>query len=228
MRNILLIALFAISIFAKDNYIFDYKYDPMIAEKIERLEKEIGELKASNINLKKTQSDLINRYQNRPEPKVDLSGIERELAQLKRAVATTKAPKQTSAKPATLPASYIKDKIAIEEAIESLKKSVDLISNSSHEFTKINRQISLLNERVSTQEIASKNQTKSEMDMPFSDYISLDKTQLEYVILGLLIFIALIFLLTTIALNRAKKAEEKVAQIVKLYQSSSRKIEDKK
>lgn len=226
MRYTLLAILLIIPLFAKDNFIFDYRYDPMIVEKIDRLEREIAELKASNINLKQTQQELVNRYQTRPA-QTDLRGVEREIAALKKAVQTRPQAKGTQV-------AAVGDQKLIYEKIDNLEQAVEQLKNrdSTLEFTKINRQLGLLNERLSTQENLAKREltplVEKESDAPFSDFVVLTKSQVEYLILGVMIFIALIFLLAALALAKAKKAEEKVSQIVKLYQSSSRKIEDRK
>lgn len=223
MRKLLFITLFATAIFAKDNYIFDHKFDPMLLERIERLEKEIAELKANNINLKKTQSDLINRYQNLP----NISAIKAEVDAIKKGAKTQ--PKEVVTKVIQPPASYNQEMSEIRSAIENLKHASDQLSTSTKDQTKINRQITLLNERISSLELSARKESVTpDHSAPFSEFVTLGKKELEYLLIGSAIFLLLIFLLTSLSLRKATIAQKRVSQIVSLYQSSSRKIDDKK
>lgn len=226
MRIVALGALLAVSIFAKDNYIFDYKADPLLGAKIERLEREIGELKANDIELKQALA-------NQPKPSVDLNPLQRQIDQLKRELQAQKSQKPVASKAIKNDSSRA-EIAAVEQNLELLNLRIDQLKSkdNSQEIAKLSKQIALLGERATAVEIANRQKqvqnSSHESDMPFSDYFVATKAQIEYGVLGFLIFIALSFLLTIIALGKASRAEAKVQSIVKLYQSGSRKIEEKK
>jgi hypothetical protein len=246
-----LIALAAVVVlgFAKDNYIFDYAGDTYAQERLERLEREIAELKGELIALRRERVSL--------EESARLKKLEEETAKLvKQNAAIVAAQKKiTSAKPVQnaktqsvqtiieRPSAELTDRLdKLETTIENMQKKIEERSEITP-FTPANNdarngggeelsaRVKTIADRVFSLEGDVK-ELKSRVDssagLPFDEYINVTKAHIEYFILGLVGFVLLIFFLILIAIGRASRADSKIAQLVKLYQSSSRKSEDRK
>ncbi|MDR2905082.1 MAG: hypothetical protein LBU73_03910 [Helicobacteraceae bacterium] len=266
MRALFFGLLLALVAFGKDNFIFDYQANKAMNDRIERLEREIGQLKGQSANLQNERDDLARRNAAAGEKtNMLLAQIERlqgEIAaqnariagiarQKTTIVMSAPEPSQkTSSKAKTPPRNTIVQGIGddvagrldnIENDINGLKSAVRALAD------KIAHTPKNAGTDGETQEVDPMLEMKvadieSRLDsfvkllktggvmsgMPFEEYFSFTKQHLEYFILGLLGFILLLFLMVVAALGRAGRAEGKITQLVKLYQSSSRKFEDRK
>jgi uncharacterized protein (UPF0335 family) len=230
---------FSVLLFAKDNYIFDYSSEALINERIERLEKEIGELKGELIAFNADLSALA-------KPSKDTIGIkklEEAIARLtKESSALAAAQKKITA---SIPKSGGSTQTIVQRPSADTDDRLDKLEAAIADIQKTSAQPSGVNEtadatalRVNTladRVFALETNLKAAVariddgaGLPFDQYLTITKAHIEYFALGLLAFIALMFLLLLTALGRASRADGKIAQLVKLYQSSARKSEDRK
>jgi hypothetical protein len=238
-----LLLTLGVLVFAKDNYIFDYASDALINERIDKIEKEIASLNGDLAALKKDQKDQT-AIAKREGDAAKIKKLEGDVARLVKEnasiVAThTKiinaqtAGARTSVQIVERPSADLDDRLEkLEASLAALQKtpaSGGAAANANDSVTA--RKVDTLADRVFALEASAK-EVASRVDngagLPFDQYLTITKAHIEYFILGLVVFVALLFLLLLIALGRASRAESKIAQLVKLYQSSSRKSEDRK
>ena len=228
-------AAFAVLIFAKDNYIFDYSSEALVSERFERLEREIAELKGDLIRLKSDRDAPAKRDEDADR----LKKLEADVARLAKENAALLAAQKKIAGSIPKNAGVVQTIVErpsadVDERLDKLEAAIAarlnvVETNGADEATAL--RVNTLADRVFALETSVKealSRVDSGAGLPFDRYLDITKAHVEYFILGLLAFIVLMFLLLLIALGRASRAESKIAQLVKLYQSSSRKSEDRK
>lgn len=229
----LLLSLLTFSLGAKDNFIFDYRNDPMALERIERIEREIGEMKASVITLQKAQEKSVRTAPAATAAPAQTKKLEESIAALKRDITRLEAAqKSLPSKGASATDTARLD--ALSEALFALRSRMDETTGATvgkGDLAPLSMQIDLLNEKLLGLDLAMRENyaaSQSSAGLPFDRYLPVTKAHVEYFVMGLLIVLAILFLMLIAALGRGKRAEEKIAQLVKLYQSSSKKIDDRK
>ncbi|MDR2639620.1 MAG: hypothetical protein LBC09_07285 [Helicobacteraceae bacterium] len=243
MRALALVCALSVLVFAKDNYIFDYSSEALIGERIERLESEVAALKGELIALSANQIELaksdkgFSGVKKLEEAIVKLTKENAALAAAQKKIAAS-IPKSAAGSVQTIverPSAETDERLdKLEEAIAALQKApaptiAPSAGGKTDDATAL--RINTLADRVFALETKLK-ETQARIDdsagLPFDQYLTITKAHIEYFVLGLLAFIVLLFLLLLIALGRASRADSRIAQLVKLYQSSSRKSEDRK
>ena len=253
MKKLLVFAILSLMVCAKDNFVFDYRADPDTENRLVKIEQEASALQTAVAALQADLAALAQRIANAPKGvdasrvtklETAVSKLEKSLAALSQTVKN--APKNAAASASTnsadnsaAPAVSISNSKALLELsdrldmIESeLKNTVAPAPAAAHDTTKpLTARVELLAEKVFTLESSIKEgltQLENSAGLPFDRYLAVTKTHIEYFVLGLVIFVILMFLMLLSALGRAGRAEDKITQLVKLYQSSSRKMDDKK
>lgn len=230
MRAFWLLLAFTLTLVAKDNFIFDYRNDPLTMERIERLEREIGEMKAAVISLREGQKKSAAAPSS--VPAAEIKKLEASIAALKKEVnrlAAQKTPAQNGVKTQ----GGNEGVEALQTAIESVQDRLATLSSSTvakGDLAPMTMQIDLLNEKLLSLELALRENYAHVQSggLPFDRYLPVTKAHVEYFVMGLLIVLALLFLMLIVALGRGKRAEAKIAQLVKLYQSSNKKSDERK
>jgi hypothetical protein len=232
-------------IFAKDNYIFDYSSEALIGERIERLESEIAAIKGELIALSANQIELAksdggaSKIRKLEEAIAKLTKDNAALAAAQKKTAAA-IPKSAGSVQTIVerPSAEIDERLAkLEETLAAIQKtpvaaqSVAQPKDGAKTDEATTLRVNTLADRVFALE-ANLKETQKRIDdsagLPFDQYLTITKAHIEYFVLGLIAFIVLMFLLLLIALGRASRADGRIAQLVKLYQSSSRKSEDRK
>jgi hypothetical protein len=234
------LAAFVVLIAAKDNYIFDYSSEALIGERIERLEKEIAELKGDLIALRNAQEasaarnvagDRVKKLEN------DVAKLIKENASL--AAAQKKIANSIPKSGGVVQTIVERPSADVDERLDKLEAAIAAAQVPTQqtvvETVKPDETLTLRVNTLADRVFALETKVKEALDradkgagLPFDQYLTITKAHVEYFILGFLAFIALMFLLLLIALGRASRADNKIAQLVKLYQSSSRKSDDRK
>jgi peptidoglycan hydrolase CwlO-like protein len=221
---------------AKDNYVFDFKGDELLQDKIELLEREVAALqtqlnslkndaeiamKNSGSAIKRLQTDIA-KLQKTPQPKT----------------VTPAPPSSTQVIAVELPIAEMNERVTkLEADIVALQKSVTAASQPPQTPMTIKNdfatqaQFNQMSERSNKLEAdvkEIKERLQEDSGLPFDQYLEITKAHIEYFILGLLTFIVLSFLMLLAALGKASRADSKISQLIKLYQSSSKKIDDRK
>ncbi|GHV58936.1 hypothetical protein FACS1894103_1340 [Campylobacterota bacterium] len=258
MKKLLAFAILSLIVCAKDNFVFDYRADPDTENRVERIEREASELKTVVTKLQADQKALAQRTANAQKAadaarvaklETAVSKLEKSVAALSQSVKT--APKTAantantaSAAAATTNAAAPAVSISNSKALLELSDRLDLIESelkntvvpvpaaTTDSVSKpLTARVEVLAEKVFTLESNLKEGIaliENGAGLPFDSYLAVTKTHIEYFVLGLVIFVVLMFLMLLSALGRAGRAEDKITQLIKLYQSSSRKIDDKK
>ncbi|GHV04752.1 hypothetical protein AGMMS50229_06720 [Campylobacterota bacterium] len=255
MRAFWLIISLALCMWAKDNYVFDYRLDPIVAERLDAIDREANDLRKEIASLKKDQELLTKQLQaakaaakpaaatpKTTKPVASAAANKAGAGANSASVSAAATPKTAEAIKAVQTQTDEKlgelgDRLAklntlfgsLTPRIEALEDKTRTIgANKSSSEAK---QIEILSERVYALENkvqALQDQMAKSAGLPFDSYLDITKTHFEYFILGLLVFVVLLFLLLLITISKAINADNKISQLVKLYQSSSRKIDERK
>ncbi|MDR0747416.1 MAG: hypothetical protein LBE89_05925 [Helicobacteraceae bacterium] len=235
MKKVWAVLLLVLFLGAKDNYVFDFKGDELLQGRIEMLEREVTVLQAQLNSLKndaeiaaKNSGGVIKKLQ------ADIAKLQK-MPQPKAAVTAPPPSKQVIA--VDMPIAEMNERLTkLEADIAVLQKSVATASQPQpavavkNDFATL-AQLNQLSDRTNRLEADIKEigeRLKEESGLPFDQYLEITKAHIEYFIMGLLAFIALIFLMLLAALGKASRADGKISQLIKLYQSSSKKIDDRK
>lgn len=249
MKKLLVFAILSLMVCAKDNFVFDYRADPDTENRLVKIEQEASALQTAVAALQADLAALAQRIASAPKG-VDASRVtklETAVSKLEKSVAalsqSVKNAPKTAAAAQTANSAAPAVSISNSKALLELSDRLDLIESelkntvapapaAAHDTTKpLTARVELLAEKVFTLESSIKEgltQLENSAGLPFDRYLAVTKTHIEYFVLGLVIFVILMFLMLLSALGRAGRAEDKITQLVKLYQSSSRKMDDKK
>jgi hypothetical protein len=218
---------------AKDNFIFDLSTDEETLDRIERIES-VQQAQQDRLDQLNTQGNLHTATLQSTKAAIDrLQKSQRQIAERLEALsrglggASEHGTKGANGSPQSQNREDLQaqiDTLSMQiERLEPHQSGTDEaapIATMKQQLSQLSDRIALLEKRPAT--------AQQQRDQPTGGLIPLEPFYIDSFVFLTVGLMVMLFLILMAALSRTKEAEKRIARLAELYQSSSKKIEERK